>query len=204
MACGFGRLRAGRSQGTLVSRSLWSPQGGFQEGQVLARLAACRETASASARRWTSAPLAPLLSGAAATLERPGLLGCGLSAHALTTPTCRWGARRASAPVHFRASCLCQRPAPSVTLSMGVVEAIDPSPSSCPSPVPGGFRLAHSSSYSPLQGRGGSELELGAAADGVLDGGGQATDSRTPFMDLFCETCSKPWLIGWWDQVGSA
>uniref|UniRef100_A0A672QKW4 Phosphodiesterase n=1 Tax=Sinocyclocheilus grahami TaxID=75366 RepID=A0A672QKW4_SINGR len=22
----------------------------------------------------------------------------------------------------------------------------------------------------------------------------------TPFMDLFCETCSKPWLIGWWDQ----
>uniref|UniRef100_A0A9J8CPX4 Phosphodiesterase n=1 Tax=Cyprinus carpio carpio TaxID=630221 RepID=A0A9J8CPX4_CYPCA len=22
----------------------------------------------------------------------------------------------------------------------------------------------------------------------------------TPFMDLFCDTCSKPWLIGWWDQ----
>lgn len=20
-------------------------------------------------------------------------------------------------------------------------------------------------------------------------------------MDLFCETCSRPWLIGWWDQV---
>lgn len=87
---------------------------------------------------------------------------------------------------------------------MGVVEAIDPSSSSCPSPVPGGFRLAHSSSYSPLQGRGGSELELEAAADGVLDGGGQATERRTPFMDLFCETCSKPWLIGWWDQVGPA
>ncbi|XP_073694557.1 3',5'-cyclic-AMP phosphodiesterase 4C isoform X2 [Garra rufa] len=83
---------------------------------------------------------------------------------------------------------------------MGVVEAIDPSPSSCPSPVPGGYRLAHSSSYSPLQGRRGSELDLGAAADGVLDGGGQATERRTPFMDLFCETCSKPWLIGWWDQ----
>ncbi|RXN22773.1 cAMP-specific 3, 5 -cyclic phosphodiesterase 4C-like protein [Labeo rohita] len=143
--------------------------------------------------------LAPRLLGAAVTLERPGLLGCGLSAHTLTTPTCRWGARRASAPVHFRASCLCQRSTPSVTLSMGVVEAIDPPPSSCPSPVPGGYRLAHSSSYSPLQGRGGSELELGAAADGVLDGGGQA-ERRTPFMDLFCETCSKPWLIGWWDQ----
>ncbi|XP_073801061.1 3',5'-cyclic-AMP phosphodiesterase 4A isoform X2 [Danio rerio] len=85
---------------------------------------------------------------------------------------------------------------PSVTLSMGVVEAIDPPPS----PVPGGYRLAHSSSYSPLQGRRGSELELGAAADGVLDGGSQATERRTAFMDLFCETCSKPWLIGWWDQ----
>ncbi|XP_018978884.1 cAMP-specific 3',5'-cyclic phosphodiesterase 4C-like isoform X2 [Cyprinus carpio] len=83
---------------------------------------------------------------------------------------------------------------------MGVVEAIEPLPSSCPSPVPGGYRLAHSSSYSPLQGRGGSELELGAAADGVLDGGSQATERRTQFMDLFCETCSKPWLIGWWDQ----
>ncbi|XP_052407394.1 cAMP-specific 3',5'-cyclic phosphodiesterase 4C-like isoform X2 [Carassius gibelio] len=83
---------------------------------------------------------------------------------------------------------------------MGVVEAIDPLPSSCPSPVPGGYRLAHSSSYSPLQGRGGSELELGAAADGVLDGGSQDTECGTPFMDLFCETCSKPWLIGWWDQ----
>ncbi|TRY89195.1 hypothetical protein DNTS_025385 [Danionella cerebrum] len=128
------------------------------------------------------------------------MLGCGLSAHTLTTPTCRWSTRRASAPVHFRATCLCQRPTPSVTLSMGVVEAIDVSPSSCPSPVPGGFRLAHSSSYSPLQGRRGSELELGAASDGVLDGGSQATERRTPFMDLFCDTCSKPWLIGWWDQ----
>ncbi|XP_077069575.1 3',5'-cyclic-AMP phosphodiesterase 4C isoform X3 [Siphateles boraxobius] len=83
---------------------------------------------------------------------------------------------------------------------MGVVEATNPTPSSCPSPVPGGYRLAHSSSYSPLQGRRGSELELEAAADGVLDGGGQATERRTPFMDLFCDTCSKPWLIGWWDQ----
>ena len=23
-----------------------------------------------------------------------------------------------------------------------------------------------------------------------------------PFVDFFCETCSKPWLVGWWDQVG--
>ncbi|XP_051995592.1 cAMP-specific 3',5'-cyclic phosphodiesterase 4D isoform X3 [Xyrauchen texanus] len=79
---------------------------------------------------------------------------------------------------------------------MGVVEAIDPPPSSCPSPVPGGYRLAHSSSYSPLQGRRRSELELGADADG----GGEAAERSTPFMDLFCDTCSKPWLIGWWDQ----
>ncbi|KAL0197132.1 hypothetical protein M9458_005672, partial [Cirrhinus mrigala] len=62
-----------------------------------------------------------------------------------------------------------------------VLEAIDPPPSSCPSPVPGGYRLAHSSSYSPLQGRGGCRWGAGWG---------------TPFMDLFCETCSKPWLIG--------
>lgn len=84
---------------------------------------------------------------------------------------------------------------------MGVVEAIDPAPSPCPSPVPGGFRLPRSSSYSPLQGRAGAELDLGAAAGGVLEGGGTAAERRTPLVDLFCETCSRPWLIGWWDQV---
>nr|KAF6478913.1 hypothetical protein HJG59_000129 [Molossus molossus] len=21
-----------------------------------------------------------------------------------------------------------------------------------------------------------------------------------PLVDFFCETCSKPWLVGWWDQ----
>ncbi|XP_049418209.1 cAMP-specific 3',5'-cyclic phosphodiesterase 4C isoform X3 [Epinephelus fuscoguttatus] len=83
---------------------------------------------------------------------------------------------------------------------MGVVEAIDPAPSPCPSPVPGGYRLPRSSSYSPLQGRAGAELDLGAAAGGVLDGGGTAAERRTPLVDLFCETCSRPWLIGWWDQ----
>uniref|UniRef100_A0A3Q0T8Y2 Phosphodiesterase n=1 Tax=Amphilophus citrinellus TaxID=61819 RepID=A0A3Q0T8Y2_AMPCI len=83
---------------------------------------------------------------------------------------------------------------------MGVVEAIDPAPSPCPSPVPGGYRLPRSSSYSPLQGRAGAELDLGAAAGGVLEGGGTAAERRTPLVDLFCETCSKPWLIGWWDQ----
>lgn len=84
---------------------------------------------------------------------------------------------------------------------MGVVEAIDPAPSPCPSPVPGGYRLPRSSSYSPLQGRAGAELDLGAAAGGVLEGGGTAAERRTPLVDLFCETCSRPWLIGWWDQV---
>ncbi|CAL9693123.1 unnamed protein product [Knipowitschia caucasica] len=81
------------------------------------------------------------------------------------------------------------------------VEAIDPAPSPCPSPVPGGYRLPRSSSYSPLQGRAGAELDLGAAG-GVLEGGGSGTpvERRTPFVDLFCETCSRPWLIGWWDQ----
>ncbi|KAK7940492.1 hypothetical protein WMY93_003818 [Mugilogobius chulae] len=89
----------------------------------------------------------------------------------------------------------------SAGINMGVVEAIDPAPSPCPSPVPGGYRLPRSSSYSPLQGRAGAELDLGAAG-GVLDGGGSGTpaERRTPFVDLFCETCSKPWLIGWWDQ----
>lgn len=85
---------------------------------------------------------------------------------------------------------------------MGVAEAIDPAPSPCPSPVPGGYRLPRSSSYSPLQGRAGAELDLDAAAGGVLEGGGTAAERRTPLVDLFCETCSKPWLIGWWDQVG--
>lgn len=84
---------------------------------------------------------------------------------------------------------------------MGVAEAIDPAPSPCPSPVPGGYRLPRSSSYSPLQGRAGAELDLGAAAGGVLEGGGTAAERRTPLVDLFCETCSRPWLIGWWDQV---
>jgi len=85
---------------------------------------------------------------------------------------------------------------------MGVVEAIDPAPSPCPSPVPGGYRLPRSSSYSPLQGRAGAELDLDAAAGGVLEGSGTAAERRTPLVDLFCETCSRPWLIGWWDQVG--
>lgn len=85
---------------------------------------------------------------------------------------------------------------------MGVVEAIDPAPSPCPSPVPGGYRLPRSSSYSPLQGRAGAELDLGGAAAGVLEGSGTAAERRTPLVDLFCETCSRPWLIGWWDQVG--
>ncbi|XP_028840832.1 cAMP-specific 3',5'-cyclic phosphodiesterase 4D isoform X3 [Denticeps clupeoides] len=102
---------------------------------------------------------------------------------------------------HYRTNaCLCQHPAPPVTLSMGVVEAIDPTTSPCPSPVPGGYRLPRSSSYGPLQGRGGSELELGATAEVALEGGGTAAERRTPLVDLFCETCSKPWLIGWWDQ----
>ncbi|XP_023813242.1 cAMP-specific 3',5'-cyclic phosphodiesterase 4C isoform X2 [Oryzias latipes] len=83
---------------------------------------------------------------------------------------------------------------------MGVVEAIDPVPSPCPSPVPGGYRLPRSSSYSPLQGRAGAELDPGAAAGGVLEGGGTPAERRTPLVDLFCETCSRPWLIGWWDQ----
>lgn len=142
----------------------------------------------------------PLL--AAATLECPGLTGCGLSPHTLTTPSCHWGTHSAPTSLHYRTSCLCHRPKPPVTLNMGVVEAIDPAPSPCPSPVPGGYRLPRSSSYSPLQGRAGAELDLGAAAGGVLEGGGTAAERRTPLVDLFCETCSRPWLIGWWDQVG--
>lgn len=130
------------------------------------------------------------------------MTGCGLSSHTLTTPSCHWGTRSAPTPLHYRTSCLCHRPKPPVTLNMGVVEAIDPAPSPCPSPVPGGYRLPRSSSYSPLQGRAGAELDLGAAAGGVLEGGGTAAERRTPLVDLFCETCSRPWLIGWWDQVG--
>ncbi|KAI5607032.1 cAMP-specific 3',5'-cyclic phosphodiesterase 4A isoform X2 [Silurus asotus] len=132
------------------------------------------------------------------TLEWPGGAGCGLSKHTLTEPACRWGTSAAPAPLHYCASCLCQRPVPPVSLSMGVVEAIEPATSPGPSPGPAAYRLPHSSSYSSLQGRGGAELELGAV--GGLEGGGQAADRRSPLMDLFCETCSKPWLIGWWDQ----
>ncbi|KAL7830733.1 hypothetical protein SRHO_G00318600 [Serrasalmus rhombeus] len=85
---------------------------------------------------------------------------------------------------------------------MGVAEALEPTVSPRRhSSGSGTYRLPTSSSYSSLQGRGGAELELGAAAaGGVLDGGGQAAERRTPLVDLFCETCSKPWLIGWWDQ----
>ncbi|CAG5897940.1 unnamed protein product [Menidia menidia] len=139
----------------------------------------------------------------AVTLECPGLTGCGLSPRTLTTSSCHWGTHSAPAPLHYRPPCLCQRPKPPippVTLNMGVVEAIDPAPSPCPSPVPGGYRLPRSSSYSPLQGRAGAELDLGAAAGGVMEGGGTAAERRTPLVDLFCETCSRPWLIGWWDQ----
>ncbi|KAJ3598714.1 hypothetical protein NHX12_000709 [Muraenolepis orangiensis] len=88
---------------------------------------------------------------------------------------------------------------------MGVAEAGDPAPVSCPSPVPGGYRGSSSparraSGYSPLQGRrAGPELDLGALEEG---GGGTTAERRTPLVDLFCETCSRPWLIGWWDQVG--
>lgn len=167
------------------------------------RGAACRQGQSAPAA--PSLPPPPIPSsplGAAFTLECPGLAGCGLSQHTLTTPSCQWGTCSAPTPLHYHTSCLCHRPKPPVTLNMGVVEAIDPTPSPCPSPVPGGYRLPRSSSYSPLQGRAGAELDLGAAAGGVLEGGGTAAERRTPLVDLFCETCSRPWLIGWWDQVG--
>ncbi|XP_049331606.1 cAMP-specific 3',5'-cyclic phosphodiesterase 4D isoform X2 [Astyanax mexicanus] len=85
---------------------------------------------------------------------------------------------------------------------MGVVEALEPVASPRRhSSASSTYRLPPSSSYSSLQGRAGAELELGdTAAGGVLEGGGQATERRTPLVDLFCETCSKPWLIGWWDQ----
>lgn len=129
------------------------------------------------------------------------MTSCGLSPHTRTTPSCHWGAQSSPVPLHYRTTCLCQRPKPPVTLNMGVVEAIEPMPSACPSPVPGGYRLPRSSSYSPLQGRPGAELDLGAAAGGVLEGAGTAAERRTPLVDLFCETCSRPWLIGWWDQV---
>lgn len=130
------------------------------------------------------------------------MTGCGLSPHALTTPSCHWGARSTTAPL-YRPSRLCRRPRPTVALDMGVVETIDPAPSPCPSPVPGGYRLPRSSSYSPLQGRPGAELDLGVADGGIREGGGTTAERRTPLVDLFCETCSRPWLIGWWDQVGA-
>ncbi|TNN70020.1 cAMP-specific 3',5'-cyclic phosphodiesterase 4A [Liparis tanakae] len=164
------------------------------------------------ARRGQSAPAAPTLTPlpcsfapplwAAVTLECPGVTACGLSSRTLTTPSCHWGTRSAPAPLHYHTACLCHRPKPPATLNMGVVEAVDPAPSPCPSPVPGGYRLPRSSSYSPLQGRAGAELDLDAAAGGVLEGSGTAAERRTPLVDLFCETCSRPWLIGWWDQVG--
>lgn len=137
------------------------------------------------------------------TLECPGPTGCGHSPHALTAASCHWGTHGAAAPFHYRrSSCLCHRPKAPVTRNMGVVEAIDPAPSPCPSPVPGGYRLPRSSSYSPLQGRAGAELDLSTATEGVLEGSGTTAERRTPLVDLFCETCSRPWLIGWWDQVG--
>ncbi|MEQ2239025.1 cAMP-specific 3',5'-cyclic phosphodiesterase 4B, partial [Ilyodon furcidens] len=138
--------------------------------------------------------------GADAALECPGLTGCGLSPPTLTTPSCHWGTCHAPGPLHYRTSYLCHRPKPPGSLNMGVVEAIDPVSSQCPSPVPGGYRLPRSSSYNPLQGRPGAELDLDAADGGVREGGGTAAERRTPLVDLFCETCSRPWLIGWWDQ----
>lgn len=148
-------------------------------------------------------PLPPTPITTPVALECRRFSSCGLSPHTLTTPSCHWGAQCPPGPLHYRSSCLCPRPKATVGLNMGVVEAIDPAPSPCPSPVPGGYRLPRSSSYSPLQGRAGAELDLGAAG-GVLDGGGSGTpaERRTPLVDLFCETCSRPWLIGWWDQVG--
>lgn len=26
-------------------------------------------------------------------------------------------------------------------------------------------------------------------------------EQKMPLVDFFCETCAKPWLVGWWDQV---
>ncbi|XP_041942432.1 cAMP-specific 3',5'-cyclic phosphodiesterase 4B isoform X4 [Alosa sapidissima] len=86
---------------------------------------------------------------------------------------------------------------------MGVVEAVEPSLSSspCPSPTSGWCgALPPSVSLSSLQSRAAAKLELEAATDDMLDGGGSGAERRSPFVDLFCETCSKPWLIGWWDQ----
>ncbi|MEQ2209034.1 hypothetical protein XENOCAPTIV_022825, partial [Xenoophorus captivus] len=100
----------------------------------------------------------------------PGLTGCGLSPPTLTTPSCHWGTCHAPGPLHYRTSYLCHRPKPPGSLNMGVVEAIDPVSSQCPSPVPGGYRLPHSSSYSPLQGRPRAELDLDAADGGVREG----------------------------------
>ncbi|KAG5854192.1 hypothetical protein ANANG_G00035080 [Anguilla anguilla] len=42
---------------------------------------------------------------------------------------------------------------------------------------------------------------VGAPPDMFLEGGGPPAEGRrAPLVDLFCETCSKPWLISWWDQ----
>lgn len=134
------------------------------------------------------------------TLEWPGGADCDLSKRTLTAPVCRWGTQTAQAPLHYCASCQCQRPPPPISLSMGVVEALEPMTSPCSSPGSAAYRLPHSSSYSSLQGKKVAELEL-EVTEG-LEGGGQAAEHRSPLMDLFCETCTKPWLIGWWDQVG--
>nr|XP_015204575.1 PREDICTED: cAMP-specific 3',5'-cyclic phosphodiesterase 4A isoform X7 [Lepisosteus oculatus] len=127
---------------------------------------------------------------------------------------------------------------------MVVTEGLDPAALRCPplarhcqspsssssstssSPVPGGYKVPRSASFSPslaplrarLAAAGGSELDLGVCGGGVgsgmpaaalgagasevfLEGGGTASEvRRMPLVDFFCETCSKPWLIGWWDQ----
>ncbi|KAL2101544.1 hypothetical protein ACEWY4_003305 [Coilia grayii] len=164
---------------------------------------------------------------ASAALECPSLPGCGLSAHPLTAaPACRWSARASSpCPLHHhhhyhhrhrRPSGLCQLPAPPLhppptSLSMGVVEAVELPPSPCHSPGTGrcggigvgvgvSIGMPPSSSLSSLQSRASARLELEASAEDMLDGGSSGGERRTPLVDLFCETCSKPWLIGWWDQ----
>ncbi|KAI1886533.1 hypothetical protein AGOR_G00196740 [Albula goreensis] len=82
-------------------------------------------------------------------------------------------------------SCLghCATSAPPITaVTMGVAEAPRPSPGS-PGYAP------------PLWGRGGrgSDLLLGR-------GGAHPRRAKGALVDLLCETCSKPWLISWWDQ----
>ncbi|KAK1805282.1 hypothetical protein P4O66_019618 [Electrophorus voltai] len=148
------------------------------------------------ARCWTLVcfpTLAP--PGQYIALESPGRVGCGLGAHTLTAHACRWGPRPGPTPLHCRASCLCQRSTPPPSLSMGMVEGLE---------SPASPRPPHSSSYSCLQGRGRVELEMEAACSSsssvVLEGVGQTAEHRTHLVDLFCDTCAKPWLIGWWDQ----